>query len=118
MTPFLLVAGGAEMLSKRTDAFVGSENERLAQLESVNRLLSVARLFEIDRAIDAELQKASSELDKPKVISLVRFLAELDNLSKEHHFSSREIISLLDPTYLERNAERFALDSPECNSTK
>ncbi|MNJ66793.1 hypothetical protein D3C77_629010 [compost metagenome] len=97
------------MLSKRTDDFDGAEHERLAKLESVNRLLSVARLFEIDRAIGAEFQKALSELDKPNVISLVQFLAELDILAKEHHFSSLEIITLLDPMYLERNAERFAL---------
>lgn len=106
------------MHSKPTDAFFGPEHERVAQLETVNGLLSVARLFEIDRAIDAEFQKAYSELNKPKVINLVQFLAALDILAKEHHFSSREIITLLDPTYLERNAERFALYNPECNSTK
>jgi hypothetical protein len=78
--------------------------------DGLTRVESVALLFEIDRAISADYQQACEELDIAEVVSLVRFLTELDILAMRHYFSPREIITLLDPTYFQESLELTNLD--------
>jgi hypothetical protein len=95
------------MLNKRTDALNGLVKDGFFNVESI------ARLFEIDRAIGELYEDACSELANPKVASMVRFLAELDTLAKHHYVSPRDIITLLDPDHFQKNVGHAATDTKE-----
>jgi hypothetical protein len=84
------------MSSKRNKALHGLVKEGFFDVESV------ARLFDINNVIGKEYADACAELSEPRVASMVRFLADLDSLAKQHGASPREIIMLLDPDYFQR----------------
>ncbi|ANI34675.1 hypothetical protein AA098_14765 [Pseudomonas sp. JY-Q] len=88
------------MSSKRNRALEGLVKEGFFDVESV------ARLFEINSAIGQQYAEACAELEEPRVASMVRFLAELDSLAKQHSVSPRQVIVLLDPDHFERKGKR------------
>jgi len=84
------------MSSKRNRALNGLVKKGFFDVEIV------ARLFDINGAIAKEYGNACAELAEPRVASMVRFLADLDRLAKQHNVTAREIILLIDADYFKR----------------
>lgn len=87
------------MSSKRNRALDGLVKEGFFDVESV------ARLFEINSVIGQKYAEACAELEVPRVASMVRFLAELDSLAKQHSVSPQQVIALLDPDHFQRKGK-------------